>query len=190
MILYHGSNKLFKSFDLSHASEGTGVKFGYGIYLTESEASAVHYSQPRNQGSSVDHYLYTIEIPDLVENNHLTSASPVSAEIVTLVSRTLNISIPADVCNKGKDFRKWVGCALIGATKAGFAEEKAAAELLNSLGVIYNVWPTAQTKPDGLKNICVFNPSNATILKVEHIEIYQKNGKNLLVEGSKTEIAL
>ena len=72
MILYHGSNQLFKSFDLSHASEGTGVKFGYGIYLTESEASAVHYSQPRNQDQSADHYLYTIEIPDLVENNHPT----------------------------------------------------------------------------------------------------------------------
>ena len=40
------------------------------------------------------------------------------------------------------------------------------------------------------KNICVFNPSNVTILKVEHIEIYQKNGKNLLVEGSKKEVAL
>ena len=80
--------------------------------------------------------------------------------------------------------------ALTGAKKAKFAEEKAAAELLNSLGVIYNVWPTAQTKPDGLKNICVFNPSNVTILKVEHIEIYQKNGKNLLVEGSKKEVAL
>lgn len=190
MILYHGSNKLFKSFDLSHVSEGTGVKFGYGIYLTESEESAVHYSQPRNQESSIDHYLYTIEIPDLVENNHLTSAFPVPAEIVSLVSRTLNISIPADVCDKGKDFRKWVGCTLTSAKKAGFAEEEAAAEFLNDIGVIYNVWPTAQTKPDGLKNICVFNPSNVTILKVEHIEIYQKNGKNLLVEDSKKVIKL
>lgn len=188
MILYHGSNRLFKSFDLSHVSEGTGVKFGYGIYLTESEASAVHYSQPRNQEQSADHYLYTIEIPDLVENNHLTSAFPVPAEIVSLVSRTLNVSIPTDVCKTGKRFRKWVGCVLLDAKKAGLVEEKAAAEFLNNIGVIYNVWPTAQTKPDGLKNICVFNPSCITILKVEHIEIYKKNGKNLLVEDSKKEI--
>ena len=41
MVLYHGSPELFTAFDLSKAGEGTGVKFGFGVYLTESEASAV-----------------------------------------------------------------------------------------------------------------------------------------------------
>lgn len=190
MILYHGSNRLFKSFELSHASEGTGVKFGYGIYLTESKTSAVHYSQPRNQVETADHYLYTVEISDLTEDNHLTSASPVSPVIVNQVSEALNLSIPEEECKKGKEFRKWIGSVLTGAKKTDFAEEKAAAEFLNSIGVLYNVWPTAQTKPDGLKNICVFNPSNIRILKIEHIEIYKKNGKNLLVDGSRKEVTL
>ena len=47
ITLYHGSPFLFDHFDLSGAGEGTGIKFGFGVYLTESEASAVHYSQPR-----------------------------------------------------------------------------------------------------------------------------------------------
>ena len=38
---YHGSPELFKKFDLSKAGDGTGIKFGFGVYLTESEASAV-----------------------------------------------------------------------------------------------------------------------------------------------------
>lgn len=46
MILYHGSPFLFDKFDLSTAGEGTGIKFGFGVYLTEAEKSAVHYSQP------------------------------------------------------------------------------------------------------------------------------------------------
>ena len=42
---YHGSPELFNKFVLSKAGDGTGIKFGFGVYLTESEASAVHYSQ-------------------------------------------------------------------------------------------------------------------------------------------------
>ncbi len=47
MTLFHGSPFLFDRFDLSSAGEGIGIKFGFGVYLTESEASAVHYSRPR-----------------------------------------------------------------------------------------------------------------------------------------------
>ena len=77
MILYHGSPNLFNQFELTGAGEGTGIKFGYGVYLTESEASAVHYSQPRNMPLQLRHYLYTVEIPELTETNHLVSAKPV-----------------------------------------------------------------------------------------------------------------
>lgn len=83
MQLYHGSPELFDAFDLSKAGEGTGVKFGFGVYLTESEDSAVHYSQPRNlEADTPSHYLYTIEIPDLTADNHLVSALPVAATVV------------------------------------------------------------------------------------------------------------
>ena len=181
MQLYHGSPKLFSSFDLSTAGESTGVKFGFGVYLTESEASAVHYSQPRNMEQiSPNHYLYTIEIPDLTPTNHLVSALPVNKEIVSKVQTKLGVEAPAKVLQEGKEFRKWVGMTLLGTKKSAFAEEKAAAELLNSLDVLYNVWPQAQTKPDGLKNIAVFDAANVKIVKVEQIEVELKCKKYVL----------
>lgn len=69
---------------------------------------------------------------------------------------------------------------LTGAKKSGFAEEKAAAGLLNRLGVLYNVWPTAQTKPDGPKNVAVFDASNVRIVRREKIEIENVRGKWIL----------
>jgi hypothetical protein len=49
MKLYHGSPCLFDHFELTDAGDGTGLKYGYAVYLTEVEATAVHYSQPRKQ---------------------------------------------------------------------------------------------------------------------------------------------
>ena len=186
MILYHGSPFLFDTFDLSGAGEGTGIKFGFGLYLTEAEASAVHYSQPRNLELMPEHYLYTVEIPELTEDNHLASALPVSHIIINKVEEKLGVSAPEKVKAQGKEFRKWIGMTLTGAKKNDFASEKAAAELLNSLGVLYNVWPTAQTKPDGTKNIAVFDAANVRIIKRERIEIENKCKKWVLT--SRTEI--
>ena len=179
---------MFDHFELTGAGEGTGIKFGYGVYLTEVEGSAVHYSQPRNMEVQPNHYLYTIEIPELTETNHLVSAQSVPEAIVTLVEQKLGVSAPAKVKEAGKEFRKWVGCTLTGAPKASFDEEKQAAELLDSIGVIYNVWPNAQTKPDGPKNIAVFNPTNVHIVKVEEIAIEPKCKKWVLV--SRKEVTL
>ena len=170
MVLFHGSPTLFDHFDLSLAGEGTGVKFGFGVYLTESRASAIHYSQPRKAAIAVDHYLYTVEIPELTEDNHLFSCKPVPAAIVSRIESALSAKAPAAVTAKGKDFRKWVGRTLTGAKKSGFTEEKVAAEFLDAHGVIYNVWPQAQTHPDGLRNIAVFNAERVQIQKVEHID--------------------
>ena len=171
MLLYHGSPHLFDHFELTGAGKGTGIKFGHGVYLTESEASAVHYSQPRYAKLSPKHYLYTVEIPDLTETNHLISAKPVHDSIVTLVEQKLGVRVPAEYKEAGKEFRKWIGRTLTGAKETDREEERLAAELLDSIGVKYNVWPTAQTKPDGPKNIAVFNPTNIRIIKVEEIAI-------------------
>lgn len=181
LTFYHGSPERFDHFDLSKAGEGTGVKFGFGIYLTESEASAIHYSQPRNMPPTKEHYLYTVEIPELTEDNHLVSAQPVNPAIVKKTEEKLGEAVPKEMTEKGKEFRKWVGCMLTGAKKAGFAEEKAAAQFLDGIGIICNVWPQAQTKPDGLKNCAVFNAERVRIVKVERIEIEERRGKNVLV---------
>jgi hypothetical protein len=183
---YHGSPALFKQFSLDKSGESTGIKFGYGVYLTEVEASAVHYSQPRNMEPTPEHYLYTVAIPPLTEDNHLVSARPVDTSIVDRVEKELNVKIPAEIAKAGKDFRKYVGCLLTGGKKAGFAEEQRAAEFFDSIGVFYNVWPTAQTVPDGPKNICVFNPGRIAIIKTESIEIELKGKKWKLV--SRKEI--
>ena len=148
-ILYHGSPNLFDHFELTGAGDGTGLKFGYGVYLTEVEASAVHYSQPRKQEFAQKHYLYTVEIPDLKDGEYLVSAKPVEGSIVAAVESKLGVKAPEHIKAAGKEFRKWIGTTLTGSKKADFIEEKKAAELLESIGVHYNVWPQAQNKPDG-----------------------------------------
>ena len=169
LTFYHGSPNLFEQFALKTAGNGTGIKFGYGVYLTESEASAVHYSQPRKCALAPEHYIYTVEIPYLTPTNHIVSAQPVAEAIVLATETKLGQPVPRDVLAHGKDFRKWLGCALTGAKKAGFDEEKAAAEFLDSIGVIANVWPQAQTKPDGLRNCAIFNPERITIIRCQRI---------------------
>jgi hypothetical protein len=180
-LYYHGSPALFKKFSLDNSGKSTGIKFGYGVYLTEVEASAVHYSQPRNSEPTPEHYLYTVAIPPFTEDNHLVSARSVDPSIVARVEQQLNVKMPTEIIKTGKDFRKYVGCLLTGARKVGFAEERRAAEFLDSIGVLYNVWPTAQTIPDGPKNICVFNPNHIAITKTESIEIELKCKKWKLV---------
>ena len=182
---YHGSPSLFGAFELNNAGDGTGIKFGYGVYLTESEASAVHYSQPRKCPLTSNHYLYTVEIPDLTPDNHLVSAQPVPASIIHATEQKLGLSVPTKFVQQGKEFRKWLGCTLTGAKKAAFAEEKAAAEFLDSIGIIANVWPQAQTKPDGLRNCAIFNPARVCIIKREQIEIEDVKGKYVLVPNTR-----
>ena len=182
--LFHGSPFLFDRFTLDGAGEGSGTKFGFGVYLTESEASAVHYSQPRKMELAEKHYLYTVEISELTADNHLVSAQPVAESIVARVEEKLNLKVPADKKKLGKEFRKWVGTTLTGAKKAEVEEERRAAEFLDSIGVIYNVWPQAQSKPDGLKNIAVFNAKRVNIVKKEEIEIELKC-KKWILKGKK-----
>ena len=187
---YHGSSEFFKKFDLSKAGDGTGIKFGFGVYLTESEASAVHYSQPRYHPLTEDHYLYTVEIPELTDDNHLVSAKPVPETIVKRVEAKLGQAIPQEKAQIGKEFRKWLGLTLTNSEKVCLESEKAAAEFLDSIGVFFNVWPQAQGKPDGLKNYAVFDAKKVHIVKVEHIEVELKRDKYVLVKGSKKEVKL
>ena len=79
-----------------------------------------------------DHYLYSVEIPDLTEDNHIVSAFPVHPSVISRVERKLGLCVPDAVRSKGKEFRKWLGCTLMGTKKAAFDEEKAAAEFLGA----------------------------------------------------------
>ena len=115
------------------------------------------------------------------------SNPPPNAAIVAKVESALGVKAPAKVLAHGKLFRKWIGMTRTGSKTNGLEEEKSAAELLNSLGVLFNVWPTAQNKPDGEKNVAVFCEQNVKILKVEKIDVEQQAGKWVLT--SREEVS-
>ena len=191
---YHGSPKFFEKFDLSKTGDGTGIKFGFGVYLTESEATAVNYaeprekSQPRKQVKFKNHYLYTVEIPDLTDDNHLVSAQPVHPAIIQRVEAKLGQAIPQKMTLQGKEFRKWIGMVLTGSTTRSLQSEKAASEFLDSIGVFCNVWPQHQSKPDSLKNYAIFNASKVTIKQIEHFDGILKGNRFIMVENSRKTI--
>ena len=111
-IAYHGSASLFDHFDPAHILEGDGkYKFGVGAYLTSRYETAALYA---GKTGSRDKYVYTVEIPDMTDDNHLVSRLPVHPAIVRKAEERLGMSIPAEACASGKFFRKWIGNTLIG----------------------------------------------------------------------------
>ena len=190
-IAYHGSANLFDHFDVAHILEGTArCKFGVGAYMTSRYTSAAHYA-----GSSgrPEKYVYTVEIPDLKEGNHIFSALPVPLEIVAWAEAKLGIPIPEKARVKGKYFRKFIGNTLIGEGNtvnqrigsATLEAEKAASAFLLGIGVELLVWPTAQTKPEDGNNYAVLDFDAIRILKVDSVEL---DKKKQLIEGSQKTI--
>ena len=131
MIFYHGSSVLFPKFDLSHALEGDGkVKFGYGVYLTSSLRSVflpsasctskltctksrpaisqfksgAYYSETKSSPATT-HYVYTVEVPDLTDDNHIDFKKPVHPEIIKRTEQELGYTIPEKCTLDGKDLR-------------------------------------------------------------------------------------
>ena len=99
-IAYHGSAALFYRFDPSHLLEGDGkFKFGVGAYLTSSYSTAAHYS---GVSGSLDKYVYTVEIPDMTEDNYLHSLRPVHPSIIAKAEAKLGVSIIEEACQRGK----------------------------------------------------------------------------------------
>lgn len=190
-IAYHGSAALFKEFDPTHLLEGDGkFKFGVGAYLTSRYTTAAHYS---GATGSADHYVYTVEIPDLTEENHLTSLAPVAPAIIARAEAKLSEKVPADACVSGKFFRKWLGNRLIGnlgtvkkmTGSASLEAEKAASAFLPGIGVVLLVWPTAQTKPEAGNNYALLDYGEFHIIKVDKVLL---DGKDQLIPGSEEAI--
>ena len=187
-IAYHGSAALFREFDPAHLLEGDGkFKFGVGAYLTSRYTTAAHYS---GATGSADHYVYTVEIPDLTEENHLTSLAPVAPAIIARAEAKLCEKVPADACVSGKFFRKWLGNRLIGnlgtvkkmTGSASLEAEKAASAFLPGIGVVLLVWPTAQTKPEAGNNYALLDYGAFRIRQIDRVEL---DDKAKLIEGSQ-----
>ena len=194
---YHGTPMLFKKFDIAHALEGDGkAKFGFGTYVTEAYTSAAHYAYNKKRPENKNYYVYTLEIPDMTEDNHLFSVRPVHPSIIERTENALCEEIPKDAAKVGKFFRKYVGNRLIGKTgtakqltnKADLDAEKAATKFFSEIGLEYFAWPQAQTKPDGLTNRVVLNIDKIRIVRIDKVELDPK--KFQLIEGSQREIPL
>ena len=196
-IFYHGSCYLFDKFSLSFLGSGEGKsKFGHGIYITSSYKTAALYASKAAKANGKDScYVYTVEVPLLTKDNHIFSCKAVNASVVERVEKELGGVMPDEVKVAGKLFRKYLGNLLIGQkgtikqmmSKADATAENAVSRLLNSVGVIYLAWPQSQTKPDGETNRAVLNEHNIRIIKVEQVQV---DDKNKLVEGSAIEIEL
>jgi hypothetical protein len=191
---YHGTSKLFPKFDLDHALEGDGkIKMGAGFYLTTGYKRAAHYSC-KSPGST-EFYVYTVEIPDLMPENHIEFKEPVNPTIVRRAEEKLGEPVPQKETTDGKFFRKYIAMKLAGkkgTQKLTSEDEMAAAEFLVNIGVIYNKVPFIWTKPVVHYDVIVMKPDVMRILKIEQVELAapRKNAKPELVEGSQREIPL
>ena len=194
---YHGTTRLFHQFDSSHALEGDGkAKFGFGTYVTESYTSGGNYSFNKSRPDCPKHYVYTLEIPDMTDDNHLFSNRPVHPSIIERTEKKLGEQIPEEAKVKGKFFRKYVGNRAMGnqgtvkklIENSGLEVEKAASKFFREIGLEYFAWPQAQSKPDGLTNRVVLNIDKIRIVRIDEVEIDPKSHK--FIEGSQEEVPL
>ena len=194
-VFYHGTCRLFDSFDPTRLGSGEGKsKFGHGIYITSSyETAALYASKVAKCHGSDCKYVYTLEVPDLTDNNHVFSCKPVNPIVAERLQTALGETIPDDAKSLGKFFRKYIGNVLIGNRKtikqmtgsASSEAEDAVTKFLNENDVIFLAWPQAQTKPDGDTNRAVLNAECIKILKIEQVKTDEKNK---LIKGSETLI--
>lgn len=77
-IFYHGSCYLFDKFSLSFLGAGEGKsKFGHGIYITSSYKTAVLYATKAARANGKEcRYVYTVEVPQITDDNHIFSCRP------------------------------------------------------------------------------------------------------------------
>ena len=194
-IFYHGTCHLFSEFSLSFLGSGEGKsKFGQGIYITSSYATAALYAAKAGKANGLDKfYVYTVEVPAMTDDNNLFSCKPVNDAVVERTEKVIGETVPEEVKEAGKLFRKYLGNLLTGQRgtvkkmmgKADAAAENAASEFLDRIGVEYLVWPQSQTKPDGDTNRAVLNEKKIRILKIEQVQVDEKNR---LILGSEKEI--
>ena len=184
-VFYHGSTALFNKFDMSHALEGDGkMKFGYGVYLTSNMRSAAHYSGA-NKSVNSQHYVYSVLIPELTENNYIAFKNQVHPSIINKAEHKLHEPIPYKVTLDGKDFRKYLAKTLAG--NVNTEGEKMASEFLLSIGVEYIIWPYSWRNPHLGTNRAVLDPSKVQIVKIHSVEL---DSKQQLISGSQEEIPI
>ena len=192
MILYHGTTKKFDHFDLAHLGEGEGKsKFGVGHYASSVYDTAALYA---GKCKGETKYVYTIEVPELTDFNHIVSAKPPHQVIIEKAEEQIG-QIPDEAKSSGKSFRKYIGNLIIGNKgtvkkmigSLSTEGEIAVSKFLYGIGVLYLVWAQSQATPDnGQINVAILDDSIITIKKIEEVEL---NEKGKLKKKSSTSIA-
>ena len=191
---YHGSSNKFHQFDMEYLLKGNArMRFGAGFYLSNRYKRAAHYSC--KGGNATEFYVYTVEIPDLTDDNCIKYVHPVSSSIIQRAGEKLGETIPQEYTSRGDDFRKYIIRKLTGkreSEKITPADEMVAADFLVKIGVFFNKVPFIWTKPDEHYDIIAMEPKVIHIQKIEQVELApeKKGGKPELVEGSQKEIPL
>ena len=114
-IFYHGTCHLFSQFDMSFLGTGEGKsKFGNGIYITSSYETAALYASKAAKANGKDSlYVYTVEVPDITQDNHVFSCKEVNPAVIQKVEASLG-TLPQEANVSGKCFRKYIGNVLTG----------------------------------------------------------------------------
>lgn len=191
MILYHGTTKKFDHFDLAHLGEGEGKsKFGVGHYASSVYDTAALYA---GKCKGETKYVYTLEVPELTDFNHIVSAPP--HQVIIEKAEEQIGQIPDEAKSSGKSFRKYIGNLIIGNKgtvkkmigSLSTEGEIKVSKFLYEIGVLYLVWAQSQATPDNGKiNVAILDDSIITIKKIETVELDEK-GK--LKKKSSTSIA-
>ena len=180
MIVYHGTTSLFDRFDLTHLGEGEGKsKFGVGHYASSVYDTAALYA---GKCKGETKYVYTLEVPELTDFNHIVSAKPPHQVIIEKVEKQFG-QIPDEAKSSGKSFRKYIGNLLLGNKgtvkkmigSLSVEGEIKVSRFLYEIGVFYLVWAQSQSRPDNGKiNVAILDDSIITIKKIEEVELDEK----------------
>ena len=180
MIVYHGTTSKFNRFDLTHLGEGEGKsKFGVGHYASSVYDTAALYA---GKCKGETKYVYTLEVPDLTDTNHIVSAKPPHKSIIEKVEERFG-QIPDEAKSSGKYFRKYIGNLLLGNKgtvkkmigSLSTEGEIKVSKFLYEIGILYLVWAHSQSKPDNGKiNVAILDDSIIKIQKIDKVKVDEK----------------
>lgn len=200
-VFFHGSSKLFTKFNLDYALKGTGkIKFGFGVYITSSFASAANYSKTSDAADDEKHYVYTVEVVEKNRTNYISFIEEVCPIIIAKAEAKLGDKIPPVYTVNGNLFRKYIGIRLTHDVKewqklalatdpekvklkVGIIEEKAASEFLYGIGVKMIEWPYTWTSGETRFNRAILKADSIKIIKIEEVKL---DSKGKYIEGSNT----
>ena len=164
-VFYHGAHSLFEKFTKSCAGS-QGFKCGYGVYVTSVYSFAAQCTNDTNG----DHYVYTVEIPEKTETNHIAYKRPVHKNVVQAVRQALGIVLSPVETGDGwkfiealeKHFRE-------GRKTVTVKDAKKVAEALLAAGVELIEWPYVWTDYSQGVNMTVLDAAKVKIKSVEKV---------------------